>query len=383
MFLKKIFSLSFIICCFHFCFSQADSCRLRISLLTCSAGEELFTAWGHSALRVTDSSKGTDIVYNYGSFDFEAAGFYVKFARGNTRYFVSTSSFEEFVYEYRYFKRGIIEQHLNLSCIEKQKLAAALIENAKEENKYYLYNFLYDNCSSRLRDIVSKNTTAPVLFSNILNRKKTFWDQIHEGLDNNHRTWGRLGIDILLGSIMDQDATDNTSMFLPDYLMKGFDSARIGEKRLVDKKQIILPAEIENEQTGISPFFVFSILFVVVAVFSFINPISQSRLLTILDFTLFFVTGLLGILILFLWFGRIDNVCGNNYNIMWALPSHTIIAFLLNGKRKWLKTYWLMTAAFLSITLVLWKWLPQELNNGLIPLLALLLLRSIFQYKKQ
>jgi hypothetical protein len=381
--LKKIFFLLFAICTSLLSFSQADSCHLRISLLTCSAGDELFTVWGHSALRVTDSSKGTDTVYNYGSFDFDAAGFYVKFARGNMQYFVSAATFDSFVYEYKYFKRGIIEQHLNLTCAEKQQLAAALSENAKEENKYYLYNFLYDNCSTRLRDIVAKNTLAAPVFKKILTGKKNIWNLIHEGLDQNHKTWSRLGIDILLGSKMDQLSTDKQAMFLPDYLMQGFDSAHIGNKLLVDNKQVVLPAESENNNAGISPLIVFSILFVVIAIGSFIKSIASSRFFIFFDFILFFTTGLLGILLLFLWFGRIDTVCGNNYNVLWALPTHAIVAFLLNKSKSWLKTYWLITALLLFLTLLLWKWLPQEMNNGLLPFIALLLLRSIAHYKKQ
>ena len=382
--LKKIFFLLFAICTSLLSFSQADSCHLRISLLTCSAGDELFTVWGHSALRVTDSSNKTDIVYNYGSFDFDAAGFYVKFARGNMQYFVSVGSFEDFVYEYKYFKRGIIEQHLNLTCAEKQQLATALSENAKEENKYYRYDFLNDNCSSRLRDIVAKNTLTAPVYKKILTGKKTFWNLIHEGLDQNHKTWSRLGIDILLGSKMDMVSTDNQAMFLPDYLMKGFDSAQIGKKLLVDNKRVILPVENDtNTSTGISPLIAFSILFVIIASCSFIKSIASSRFFIFFDFILFFTTGLLGLLVLFLWFGRIDTVCGNNYNVLWALPTHAMVAFLLNKPKSWLKTYWLLTALLLFLTLLLWKWLPQEMNNGLLPFIALLLLRSIAHYKKQ
>jgi Domain of unknown function (DUF4105) len=381
--LKKIFFLLVIICTSLFCFSQKDSCQLRISLLTCSAGEELFTVWGHSALRVTDSSRGTDLVFNYGSFDFDAAGFYIKFARGNMQYFVSTGSFEDFVYEYQYFKRGIIEQPLNLSCTEKQQLATALRENAKEENKYYRYHFLNDNCSSRLRDIVAKNTLTAPVYKKMLTDKKTFWNLIHEGLDQNHKTWSRLGIDILLGSKMDQLSTDKQAMFLPDYLMQGFDSAQIGKKLLVDNKRVILPVENDtNTSAGISPLIAFSILFFVIAICSFIKSIASSLFFVFFDFTLFFTTGLLGLLLLFLWFGRIDTVCGNNYNVLWALPTHAIVALLLNKSKSWLKTYWLITALLLFLTLLLWKWLPQEMNNGLLPFISLLLFRSIIRYKK-
>jgi Domain of unknown function (DUF4105) len=381
---KKLLLLLFLFQVSFFSFAQTDSCHLRISLLTCSPGEELYSAWGHSALRVTDSSNGFDIIYNYGSFDFDAPGFYTKFAEGNMMYFVSVEQFNDFVYEYRYFKRGIIEQQLNLDCTEKQQLASALKENAKEENKYYRYDFLFDNCSSRLRDIVSKNTSVPPSFTNVLpNKNITFWNLIHEYLDKNHETWSRLGIDILLGSKMDAVASNYQSMFLPDYLMKAFDSASVNGRKLVSSKQIILamPAG-ENNGDGITPFITFSILLLVIGVCSFNKSIASSVFFSIFDFLLFLLTGLLGILLLFLWFGRVDTICSNNYNILWALPTHVLIAFVLNKKKKWIKTYWLISAAILVILLVAWKWLPQEMNNGLLPIVILLLLRSTMRYRK-
>ncbi len=344
----------------------------------------MFTVWGHSALRVTDSSNRSDIVYNYGSFDFDAPGFYTKFAEGNMQYFVSTGSFGDFVYEYRYFKRGITEQELNLSCIEKLQLAAALKENAKEENKFYRYDFLFDNCSSRLRDIISKNTSPPPVFANTPgNKKLSFWNLIHENLDKYNRPWGRLGIDILLGHTMDTIANGNQAMFLPDYLMRAFDSASAGGRKLVSSKQVILaePA-IENTGSSLAPFTVFSVLLLVMVICSFSKSITRTIFFSIFDFLLFLITGLLGVLLLFLWFGRVDTSCSNNYNILWALPTHTLIAFAINKKWKWVKLYWVINSIILLLLLVAWKWLPQEMNNGLLPIVILLLLRTVMRYRK-
>src|ERR1043166_9939566 len=105
---------------------QDSSCKIQISLLTCSPGEDLYLTWGHSALRVLDHSTNTDLIYNYGTFDFDDPSFYVKFTRGKLLYFVSVEKFENFLQEYQYYQRGIIEQVLNLSCPEKQKLVSAL-----------------------------------------------------------------------------------------------------------------------------------------------------------------------------------------------------------------------------------------------------------------
>ena len=138
-----------------------DSSHLRISLLTCSPGEELYSTFGHSAFRVTDSSKAIedewrDVVYNYGTFNFDDDCFYLKFLRGKLLYYVSTERFPDFKNLYQSTNRGMNEQVLNLNETEKITLQHFLNENIKEENKYYKYDFFFDNCTTRLRDILKK-----------------------------------------------------------------------------------------------------------------------------------------------------------------------------------------------------------------------------------
>ena len=139
--MKNIFT-SFLLFISIASFSQTDSlaqqgCPIRISLLTCTPGQELYSIFGHSAIRVVDSAANTDLVFNYGTFDFYDPDFYKKFIKGKLVYFVSVDSLQNFLLEYQYDKRGVIEQVLNLSCKEKQAMMSALFENAKEENKFY------------------------------------------------------------------------------------------------------------------------------------------------------------------------------------------------------------------------------------------------------
>ena len=147
--------------------AQIDSinqtnCSYQISLLTCSPGEELYTTFGHSAIRILNSQTGSDLVFNYGTFDFEDPDFYQKFIEGKLLYFVSVDSMRNFLWEYQYYQRGITEQILNLTCEEKEKIVRALFENAKNENKFYRYNFTFDNCTTRIRDLLEKNSTTPI-----------------------------------------------------------------------------------------------------------------------------------------------------------------------------------------------------------------------------
>ncbi len=134
--------------------AQDTRCHTRISLLTCAPGEELYSTFGHTALRVIDSVAGSDIVYNYGTFDFDDPNFYMKFIRGKLDYFLSVNQFPDFMYEYQYFQRSVWEQEINLSCSEKQQLMSALALNMQGDNRKYKYDFIYDNCTTRVRDLI-------------------------------------------------------------------------------------------------------------------------------------------------------------------------------------------------------------------------------------
>jgi len=381
--MNKIVAALSLACFFHCVQAQQDSsCKIHISLLTCSPGLDLYSTWGHSALRVVDSSANIDIIYNYGTFDFDDPAFYSKFTRGKLMYFVTVQKFESFLEEYQYYQRGITEQVLDLSCSEKEKLFSALQENAKEENRYYKYDFIIDNCTTRLRDIVFKNADAPIIPRDIRPSERiTFRNLIHKYLDSSYQYWSKFGIDILLGKPLDKKLTNNEAMFLPDYLLKGFDSSMIGKKPLVSKKHEILgPALPEQKSSLITPFGVFLILFFVIVGLGILK--NTGKLLTVFDFILFFLSGALGVFLLFMWFGTDHPECKDNFNIAWALPFHFIIVFFQFRKWSWLKYYFLINSILLMLLLIVWKWLPQEMNNGLIPLVSLLLVRSFAQYKK-
>lgn len=363
---------------------STGSCHLRISLLTCSPGTELYSTFGHSALRVVDSNTGADLIFNYGTFDFEDPSFYSKFTRGKLLYFLSVEKFDDFLEQYKYEQRGVIEQVLHLSCEKKEALMAALRENAKEENRYYKYDFTIDNCTTRLRDIVLSKSNGSILTSPVhpgINRKLgvSFRDLIHEYLDKGEQHWSKLGIDILLGSPLDRYMTNSEAMFLPDYLLKGFDNTTVDGQKLVENKQVILESStIAPEKPFFTPFVCFSVLFLIVAIVSFTKA---SKLLYFFDVAFFFLCGLLGLLLVFMWFGTDHQTARDNFNLLWAFPLHVVIVFFLQSKRRWPAFYFLFTSVILLLLLLTWKWLPQEMNNGLLPIVALLLLRSFMRYK--
>lgn len=358
-------------------FSKAqDSCGLRISLLTCAPGQELYSTFGHTALRVQDASKGTDYVFNYGTFEF-GPDFYTKFIRGKLLYFLSVEEFNDFVYVYKYESRSIREQVIGLSCNEKQKLYSALLVNAKEENRDYRYDFLFDNCTTRAGDIVVKNSDT-VVFKNILPEHiPTFRNLIHSYLHAGNQYWSKLGIDILLGAKLDRKVSNREAMFLPDYLLKGFDSAMVNNRPVVSPAQTILdlPSPLKAKSL-FTPVVVFSILLLTIIGISLVKSGWAQATIHVFDFLFFFTLGLTGLLLLFMWFGTDHNVTQNNYNLIWALPTHVILAFFVHKKRKWVHSYF-RVVLWLSVLLALtWFFLPQQMNNALLPIVLLIMYRA-------
>ncbi|ANE50504.1 DUF4105 domain-containing protein [Flavisolibacter tropicus] len=375
--MRRIFTLLISVLISFTGFSQTDSCHLRISLLTCSPGDELYSTFGHSAMRVQDIYTGADLIYNYGTFEF-GPDFYTKFIQGKLLYFLSIQDYSDFVASYAWEKRGIQEQVLQLSCAESQQLAEALQVNSLEANRYYRYDFLFDNCTTRLRDIVAKNSGQPVIYDTVIPQKApTFRNLIHSYLNAGEQYWSKLGIDILLGRDLDKPVTNQQAMFLPDYLMKGFDSATSSGRLLAAPRQILLPRPVLAKQNSpFTPMVVFSSLLAIIIVLSFIPKEGVQKLLSVFDFLFFFSLGLTGLLLLFMWFGTNHTVCQDNYNLMWALPTHTIAAFFLWKKAKWVQYYLLATIIVQSLLLLGWIFLPQQLNISLIPIVLLILLRS-------
>lgn len=358
--------------------AQNDSCHLRISLLTASPGEDLYSTFGHSALRVTDSVSNTDIVYNYGTFNFEEPGFYLKFTRGKLLYFLSRDYYPSFIENYRLENRSITEQVLNLSCEKKKQINDLLQVNLLPENLYYQYDFLFDNCTTRLRDLVETATGSQLEIPPILHRPTRFRELIHEYLNRNDKQWSKLGIDLLLGSKTDAVMENREIMFLPDYLMKAFDSARIGSQPLVEKKSEvvdIVPSDsTKNNLTH--PLFIFSCLFIIIALLSFSKNKTTQQLLISFDRFLYFITGLLGILFLFMWFGTDHIMCENNYNLLWAWPINIIAAFFIGKSKRWINIYQIVYACTLVLVLIFWKIIPQQLNISLIPILGIFIFRT-------
>ena len=351
-----------------------DSSRLRISLLTCTPGEELYSTFGHSAYRVIDSNSVTDIVYNYGTFNFGDDGFYLKFVRGKLLYYVSLENFQSFKFDYQSQNRGITEQVLNLTAAEKISIRHFLNENAKPENKYYKYDFFFDNCTTRLRDILKKQHDSSFCQKPVMPKGTRFRQAIHMYLDKNGQPWSKLGIDILMGIPCDAVMTTEQMQFLPDNLMASLDSS--DHKMIVSKENLYTITANDNRDSFFTPIIIFSILLIAIVLISLLKNNFARAFLQGFDGILFFLTGTIGIIIILMWTCTDHGMCKNNLNLIWTLPTHFVMAFFVNSKKSWAKKYFAFTAVSLVLLLLAWFFLPQQMNPALIPILLLLIFRS-------
>ena len=241
------------------------SSSTQISLLTCDPGDALYSTFGHSAIRVFDPNQDLDIVYNYGTFDFDEPNFYTKFLRGKLLYKLSRYGYSSFLNEYHREKRAIREQVLELDSLQKISFINALEENYKPENQYYLYDFFFDNCSSRIRDL-AENHIPGFSYSDTNTEEKTYRQMLDEYLGS--KPWSDFGIDLIIGAVADDQADFRSQMFLPDYLHdhleKGQVNSKNGNSLLITSGYKVLQFENEkNNRPWFTPALLFWIFFLI------------------------------------------------------------------------------------------------------------------------
>jgi hypothetical protein len=202
----------------------------------------------------------------------------------------------------------------------------------------------------------------------------TFRDAIYEYLDRNKKHWSKLGIDILLGKPCDRVMTAEEMQFLPDNLMKSLDSAN--HPLITSHQNLYNITEDKNKNTLFTPLFIFSMLLVLIIVISLIKNKFAQAFLQGFDGLFFFLTGVLGIILIFMTTATDHSMTKTNFNLLWAWPTHFIIAFFVNSKKSWTKKYFQFTAIALIAVLISWFFLPQHMNNGLLPIVLLLIYRS-------
>lgn len=300
--------------------------QAEISILTCSPGQELYSLFGHTAIRVFDPTNRYDEVFNYGTFDFSTPYFYLKYARGLLPYQLTHTHFNNFMYSYQLEERSVYSQRLLLDSIQKQTLFNLLLENYRPENRSYLYNFLYDNCTTRSRDILLKSLPEKVTW-NLPDQNKNFWNLLDEYLKAS--PWVQWGIHSILGQGGNQTANTFQYMFLPDYLMFGLDLATIDSKRLAENRVTLYQAPEHSNYSPwyTSPLSVFA--FASLAIMLLIYKAKNRILLNSFTVIMFLFTGLLGCLIVFLGAFTAHPITAPNWNILWANPLNIVALFFI------------------------------------------------------
>jgi hypothetical protein len=358
--------------------AQVNTSHTRISIITCGPGEDLYSLFGHTAIRIVDSATHTDIVYNWGGFTFDQPDFYLKFLRGKLLYYSSADSYADFMYEYIYENRNVYEQVLDLDSASKQKMINAIYFNMQGDNKFYKYDFLLDNCTTRVRNIVFDNNKNVGIKDSIVPAGTTSRDMIHFYLDRGGQAWTKLGIDILLGSRVDWVVSNEEAMFMPEFLMKGLSASQKGSTSFVKKGSILFKSGAPPHEPGkYIPLIVIGLISLVIFFISKSRSPVARKTMSVIDALLLYVTGLLGLLLLFMWFGTDHTVCKNNFNLAWAFPFNFFVAFFLFRKPKWLGNYFLILSVITAIFLGAWFFIPQEINMALLPSVLLLLNRYV------
>ncbi|MGE0770905.1 MAG: DUF4105 domain-containing protein [Cyclobacteriaceae bacterium] len=357
--------------------------KAQISIITCAPGQEqLYSAFGHSAIRVYDPDLRVDHAFNYGVFDFDQPNFYLNFARGSSFYKLAVMYYPDFLYTYQYYNRSVTEQILNLTADQKQTIFNFLIWNAQPENASYRYDYFYDNCATRVRDVFANQLKGVVTFdSTYIQTDYTIRDLTDLYLT--YQPWGDLGIDICLGLPMDKKASPYEYMFLPDYIQSSFNHAHndATNSALVKSEQVVFRADPMSLSNGLfHPWVVFGIFLLVIVLLTY-RDFKRNQISFWLDGLLLLGTGLIGILLLLLWTSTDHQAAAKNFNLLWALPTNLVaLYFILSKKLKPLSKYYRITFAVNISVLLSWPFLPQALNIFLVPFVLALAIRYGVNY---
>ncbi|WP_223833892.1 lipoprotein N-acyltransferase Lnb domain-containing protein [Spirosoma profusum] len=324
-----ILHLSFII--HHSSFAQNLSPSAKMSLLTVGPGEDLYSVFGHTAIRVNDPARNIDVTFGWGGFRFAENNFYVKFLRGTLPYYIDAYDMYPFLYAYQAENRTVREQILNLSQAQKEKLFAVLQTNMLPENRTYQYKFFYDNCASRPRDKIAEacgdSLTIP---TKAKMTGKSYRDWMNDYLDKSGKTWAKLGMNLAIGNPADEQTDGWHAMYLPDNVhdQMAKSTLRQGDGRvvpLVASDQTLFEARQTIRQQLpfiLDPNVVFGLLALAVAVYTIRRYMLAGKVDRWLDRLLFGVSGFLGWFLYLLWVGTDHGVTAWNPTLLYLMPLH-------------------------------------------------------------
>ena len=358
---------------------------IEISILTCTPGKDMYAKFGHTALRVRDYTIHRDVVFNYGCFDYNASNFVLKFLLGQTDYLLDAEEFEYLKYRYGMLGNGVSEQVLNLSQEEANRLLALLLENLRPENQEYRYNWLYDNCTERARDVIEKAVDGRIEYAGMVDEEMTVRDMLHKCLEKS--PWVSFGIDMILGDEIDRKADKRIMMFLPNVFKTELDGAYIvksnGEKlKYVARRSKVLEDTNGPDEAYLlgSPLFVFSLLLLCTIGLT-LKEFKRKQITGWLDVTMHTCQGLAGLLVAFLFFLSEHPAVDSNWLVILFNPIPLFYAgwllYCYKKRKRNLLSYvnLAVTAGFLVTMAVC----PQSFNIAMWLLALSLLVRALSQ----
>lgn len=357
-----------------------EASEAEIYLITCGPGTETYSIYGHTALRIVIPSNDSDLVYNWGVFDFSTPNFAWKFAKGRLEYMLGVYPFNNFLQDYFMEGRWVEEQKINLEQDEIELLFRLIAENLRPENRKYRYDFFYDNCSSRVRDLLEKAVGEDLLYPPAPDSEKLPSFRDKTGEYQKPYPWLNLGIDLLMGSPGDKKASLRDRMFLPIELQMVFSEAQVRRDdrtaSLLGYPVRLLDFDAPSHRPGFitSPLMVFSLLLIVmILVTLFLKGKKINLAIDILIFTVFSV---LAVLMLFFNIFTLHQQMKSNFNIIWLNPF--IILCLVTLIFRLRNVLWFrLTFSLLAIFLLTALFLPQYINPAFFPLMIILLIRSL------
>lgn len=375
----KLLYLSILFAFLPIAANSQEAAKEEVYLLTCGPGTEIYSVYGHSALRVVIPEKNSDTVYNWGVFDFSTPNFAWRFARGKLDYSLGVSSYEGFLREYYMEKRWVVSQKINLDSAQTEKLFVLLEENLKPENINYRYDFFYDDCSTRIRDLLEKSVGdnldyPPDLSTNELPTFRDLISKYEKGY-----VWRRAGIDLLIGTGGDKKASFRDRMFLPVEMKDGLSQTNVRREGkmipLLTNPALVLdfepPVVKPNMITG--PFFIFGLLLIIcIGLTGYLRGKKANNIIDIIIFSIF---SILSVLMIFLNLFTDHQQLKSNLNIIWLSPFVILCLVSLVLKKDW--RTWFRIVFFLSVGfLAFLVFLPQDINNSFVPLIGILIVRS-------
>ena len=373
--------------------AQTDS--LRVSLLTCAPGTEVYQLYGHTALRVQEAGKGVDVVFNYGVFDFNAPHFTWRFVLGECDYMVAAYPFSGFLQEYERRGSQVTEQVLALTAEEKERLFRNLATNSMPQNRTYRYNFLLNNCTTKARDMIEQAVDGHVVYVEHAEHP-TYREMLH------HYThdfpWSETGNDLLLGATCDTVLTDRACQFLPERLMADMDGAQIFDKDenrrpLVGETNIILPDVPEKRMKPASSSWQARLMewmtplraalcLLVVCLIIMVAEWHWRRMWWGVDMVLMTVQGIVGTFLCFMFLFSQHPAVDSNWQV-WVLNPLPLLCMpwvVRSARRRRTCLYHYVNMLWLALFVLLMAWIPQIFCAPMLPLALVLLTRPISYY---